>query len=196
MVKEGRTLKVPNQRQGQRQAVAIQLLLDILPGRNQDDGLGGVAAGSLKNAVEVLARVFLAGRVVCVVLAANLESNARQDVLQLVVYPANSRLAKRPPSPKDPDDRQATGEHALVVVLVHHLVHLVPIRPEDMLFAAAKVGVHLAGQQGVLGYVGSARVVVERKEEQPDDADDDTEEGDVRRQFEYSRVATQRERRS
>ena len=88
MVGVMRTLEVSNQSQGQRYAIAIQLLLDILPSCDQNNSLSGIATGSLENGVEVLTGILLASRVIGVVLAANLEPDARQDVLQLVIDPA------------------------------------------------------------------------------------------------------------
>jgi hypothetical protein len=40
---------------------------------------------------------------------------------------------------------------------------------------------YLAWQQGILGDVCSTRVIVEWKKEEPDDADEDTQKGEVRR---------------
>lgn len=61
--------------------------------------------------------------------------------------------------------------------------------PEDVAFAATKVGVDLAGQKGVLGNVSLPGVVVEWKQEEPDGADDDAKEGQVGRDLEHARVA-------
>lgn len=57
--------------------------------------------------------------------------------------------------------RLALDEYSLDVALLPQCVHLVSVGPEDILIASAKIGMDLAGQQGVLGYVGSSRVVVE-----------------------------------
>lgn len=65
----------------------------------------------------------------------------------------------------------------LRVIALGHGIDLVPIRPEDVLVAAAEVGMYLARQKCILGYIRLSRVVVERKKEEPCDADDDEEEG-------------------
>lgn len=71
-----------------------------------------------------------------------------------------------------------------------------PVRAEDLLLAPPKVCVHLARKECVLGYVCLPRVVFEREEEEPDDADDDAEEGEVRRGLEHARIASQGQNRS
>lgn len=47
---------------------------------------------------------------------------------------------------------------------------------EDILFASGEVGMHLTGQERILGDVGVPGVVVQGEEQEPDNADDDTEE--------------------
>jgi hypothetical protein len=65
------------------------------------------------------------------------------------------------------------------------------IPTEHMLVATCEIGMHLSGKKCILGDVGAPRVVVQRQHEEPCDADYDTEEGEVRREFEQARVAAQ-----
>lgn len=180
------TSEVAGKAQGQRHAVLVQLLIDTLPGGHQYNRLGGVSTRGLEDAVDVLARIVVAGRVVRVVLAADLEADALEDALDLVIDPIQS--ASRTPKPQ-------TLSHVLKVVLVDQCLDLVAVRAQDVVLAAAKVRVHLARQQRVLRDVRLARVVVERQQQQPDDADGDAEEREVRRQLQEPRVAPQREGR-
>ena len=78
-------LEVPGESQQQREAVAVQLILGVLPCCYQDNGLGGVAARCLEECVDVLARVDVAGGVVGEILAADLEAEALDDGFELVV---------------------------------------------------------------------------------------------------------------
>lgn len=73
--------------------------------------------------------------------------------------------------------------------------HLFLVSPEDMLFATSKVRVDLAGEEGILGYVGSSGIFVEREDQEPDEADEDAGKGQVRGGFEHARIATQRQGR-
>jgi hypothetical protein len=86
-------------------------------------------------------------------------------------------------------------ENALVVALAHHIINLMTIRAQDVLFTPSKVCMHLPRQQCVLRDVRPSRVFVKRKKKQPDDADRDAKEGQVRGKLQDSRIATQRERR-
>lgn len=64
---------------------------------------------------------------------------------------------------------------------------------EDVLVAAAKVGVDLAGEECVFGNIGSAGVVVLREHEEPCYADDDAEEGEVGWEFKEPWIAPEGE---
>ena len=59
------------------------------------------------------------------------------------------------------------------------------------MLASAKVGVHLGGQQRILGHVGIPRIFVEGQHKQPGDADDGEEGGEIGGQLLDARVAAQ-----
>lgn len=82
-----RTFKVTGKSQSERHAVAVELLFNVLPCSNQDNGLSGITTGSLQDSIEVLSRIFMAGRVVSVVLTSDLESDTGQNLVQLIVDP-------------------------------------------------------------------------------------------------------------
>src|SRR5690606_7566839 len=76
------------------------------------------------------------------------------------------------------------ASYALVIVLVDKCLHLVAVGSQDVVLAAAKVGVDLAGQKSILGYVILAAVVVERQQQEPDETDENAEERQVGGQLE------------
>ena len=84
-------------------------------------------------------------------------------------------------------------------VLLHGQVHqggnLVAVCPEDVVFAAGEVRMHLTGQQRVLGDVGGARVLSQGEHQQPCDANDDEQGGEVRGNPEDARVLAERQQR-
>jgi hypothetical protein len=84
-------------------------------------------------------------------------------------------------------------------VLLHRQVdqarNLVAICAEHVVLAARKVRVHLAGQERVLGDIGVARVFLQREDEQPCDADEDQEGGEVRGNLEDAGVLSERQQR-
>ena len=78
-------------------------------------------------------------------------------------------------------------------VLPGQVFHFMSVGPEHVLLAAAKVRVHLAGQQRVLGDVRVPGVAVQWEQEKPYDADCDAEEGQVRWELQESRIASEGE---
>jgi hypothetical protein len=62
---------------------------------------------------------------------------------------------------------------------------------KDVLLTAAKVGVHLAREQSILGDVGLARVLVQWEQENPDDATEHAQERQVGGNLEKARVSPQ-----
>lgn len=78
-------LEVAGERQQERNSHAVEVALDVAPGRDEDDGLGGIATGCLQNGVDVLARILGAGRLVRVVLATDLEAEGPEDVFEVIV---------------------------------------------------------------------------------------------------------------
>jgi hypothetical protein len=60
-------------------------------------------------------------------------------------------------------------------------------------FAAAKIGVHLAWEEGIFGDVCVPRVLVQREEEKPCYADYDEQGGQVRWELKDAAVLSQRE---
>lgn len=63
------------------------------------------------------------------------------------------------------------------------------IPPKHGLIATGEIGMHLSGQQRILGNVCAPGVVVEWEDEKPGYADYNAEEGEVGREFEQTRVA-------
>lgn len=61
---------------------------------------------------------------------------------------------------------------ALLSLARQQAFELLLVSAENMLFAAREVRVDLTGEEGVLGDVGAAGILVEGKEKQPDDAGD------------------------
>ena len=87
------------------------------------------------------------------------------------------------------------ASHALVIVLVDECLHLVAVGSQDVVFAAAEVGVDLAGQESILGDVILAAVVVERQQQEPDETDENAEERQIGGQLEDPGIASQGEGR-
>ena len=56
------------------------------------------------------------------------------------------------------------------------------------MFTATEVGVDLTGEDGILGHVRVARVFVQREQQQPRNADDDAEGGQVRRHIQQTTI--------
>lgn len=79
----------------------------------------------------------------------------------------------------------------LVGTLVYQSMDLVSVCAEDVVFAAAEVGVDLAGQQSILRDVRLARVVVQWQQKQPDDADNDAQGGQVGRDLQDAGIAAE-----
>jgi len=88
----------------------------------------------------------------------------------------------------------AAWVHALDVRLVDKLIDLVLVCAEHILVATAEVSMDLTGQERIFRYVRSARVIVEWKKEEPNNADNDAERGEVRRELENARVSPQAQR--
>lgn len=114
----------------------------------------------MKNGIHILAIVFLASGRIAILLSPDLQSGCGEDVANLLGH-------------------LTTGAR-----IGAQRRDLVPIGPEDILLAAAEIGGNLAGQQGILGDVGFARVVFEREQEEPCDADNDAEGGEDGDEFE------------
>ena len=74
-------------------------------------------------------------------------------------------------------------------------MHLLSIGAKDVVLAASKVGVHLAGQQCILRDVCVARVLVQRQDQQPRYANDDAQRGEVGWDFEDAGIAPERQQR-
>lgn len=66
---------------------------------------------------------------------------------------------------------------------------------KDVVLAAGKVRVYLAGKKGVLRDVGAARVLVQRKHQQPSDAHDNQEGREVGRYLEQALILPERQQR-
>jgi hypothetical protein len=86
--------------------------------------------------------------------------------------------------------------NVLVDRLVRQVVDLVSVGAEYIVLAAGEVGVDLARQKGILGNIGAAGVVVEGQDQQPDDADDDAEGGEIGRDLEHAGISAERQYRS
>jgi hypothetical protein len=86
--------------------------------------------------------------------------------------------------------------NVLVDRLVGQVVDLVSVGAEYIVLTAGEVGVDLARQKGVLGNIGAAGVVVEGQDQQPDDADDDAEGGEIGRDLEHAGISAERQYRS
>ena len=69
------------------------------------------------------------------------------------------------------------------------------ISPENVVFAARKVRMHLTRQECILGDIGRARIFLEREDKQPCDADDDEEGGEVRGDLENAGILSERQQR-
>lgn len=82
-----------------------------------------------------------------------------------------------------------------MIVLVDECLHLVAVGSQDVVFAAAEVGVDLAGQESILGDVILAAVVVERQQQEPDETDENAEERQIGGQLEDPGIASQGEGR-
>lgn len=148
------TFQVPRKRQHQRNAALVQQSIHIDPRGTQHDRLRGIAAGRLKNGIDIFAIVFLASGRIAILLPPDLQSGRGEDAANLLGHLATNTCI----------DAQRRD--------------LVPVGPKDILLATTEIGVDLTGKQGVLGDVGFARVVFEREQEEPCDADDDAEGGE------------------
>lgn len=69
-----------------------------------------------------------------------------------------------------------------------------PIGTEDVLVASTEIRVYLAREKSVFRNIGSTRVLVQRQHKKPRDADDDTEEREIRGDLQKSRVAAGEQR--
>ena len=127
---------------------------------------------------------------VCEVLPASLEPQPFDDRFEPVIDPAASLSAVGAPQAMPIEPPIYMGHNVLDVALAHQRIDLVLVGAEDVLIAAAKVRVYLPGQQGVFRDVGPPRVVVQREQKEPDDADEDAEKRQVGRQLEHTRVAS------
>lgn len=105
------------------------------------------------------------------------------------------RLAGSQPRAAEAGGQQGRPLDLLVDGHVVQAPDLLAVCAEDIVLAAGKVRVDLAGQQGVLRDVGAARVVVQRQDEQPGDADDEAQGGEVGRDPEQAGVAPERQQR-
>lgn len=63
--------------------------------------------------------------------------------------------------------------NALLDTTARQSCYLMAVRAEYVVLATAKIRVNLGREKGVLGNVSSARVIVERQEEQPGNANND-----------------------
>lgn len=67
---------------------------------------------------------------------------------------------------------------------------LLLVSSENVLFTAGKIGVYLAGQERILGDVGVSGVLVQGEEQEPDNAHDDTKEGENIREANVKNVGS------
>jgi hypothetical protein len=80
-------LEVAHKRQGKRDALSVDFMLDIFPSGHQHDSFGCVASRCLEDGVEVLSRVGLSCSLVGEVLASCLETKAFDNGFESVVAP-------------------------------------------------------------------------------------------------------------
>ena len=179
-------LEVAGQREHQRDARGVGLVVAVRPGADEHDGLCGVGTRALEDGVDVLAGDGAVRDVVGVLLGCDLEVVGTEDVGELRGASATYQYAA---------SISIGGGSILLHRLLVQRPHLLAIGAEDIVLAAAKVRVHLARQQGVLGHVRLARVVVQRQDQQPGNADDDAQGGQVGRDLEDAGVAPERQQR-
>ncbi|OSS46628.1 hypothetical protein B5807_08353 [Epicoccum nigrum] len=180
-------LEVARQREHQRHPRRVGLVAAVRPRADEHDGLGGVGARALQDRVDVLAGDGAVRDVVGVLLRCDLEVVGAEHVGEL-------RGASAKYQPSAPACISTGGIPLLHRPLVQR-PHLLAICAEDIVLAAAKVRVHLARQQRVLGHIRLARVVVQRQDQQPSNADDDAQGRQVGRDLEDAGVAPERQQR-
>lgn len=142
---DGPALEVASQSQSEGDAAVVVEAIHVAPSSHQNHCLGGIGAWALEEGVDVVARLLLASQVVGVVLDGDLQAIGAENVGEVL----------RP----------------VMVRLVAQVKGLEAVGAEDVVLAAAKVGMDLAGQDGVFGDVGAAGIVIEREQQQPGDAD-------------------------
>lgn len=161
------TLEITGEGQDERYSALIEHAVSVPPCSYQDHCFCSICPRSLKDGVHVLPLDNLASRTILILLRRYLEANRSEN------FPKRLHGPVVPRSIKPIEDFSSQMEDSVLIGrLACQRRNLVSVCAEHIVLTAPEIRVHLTRQQRVLGNVGLPRILVQRQDQQPYDANE------------------------